>query len=233
MTTKDITTWSVSKGGIVKRKAGANFTFWNDCTPFEKEKIIEKFNISFIKSDGCWNWSRTKYEQGYGILHCCYFMIRAHRLSWIINNEMAIPAGKVVRHTCDNPSCVNPDHLILGTQAENMNDMVERGRSLKPIEYSHIDLTEDKILSILNFKGSITDCAKANNVNFKVAWSIRNGQTWSHIHPQIERLKYIKRTILSVDDIEFIKQSKLQKTQIAKMLSISTKTVRKIKNNER
>ena len=56
--------------------------------------------------------------------------IRAHALGWEIGNQSDWPAGKIARHTCDNPGCVNPAHIIPGTKAENTRDMLQRGRHI-------------------------------------------------------------------------------------------------------
>ena len=55
-----------------------------------------------------------------------------HRVVWEIHNAEPIPEGMVIRHTCDNPACCNPEHLVLGTQADNLRDCRERGRAVKP-----------------------------------------------------------------------------------------------------
>ncbi|HCA7769786.1 TPA: HNH endonuclease [Pseudomonas aeruginosa] len=81
-------------------------------------------------SDGsCWEWSGAKDGKGYGTINsgCGKSPQKAHRISY----EMAhgpIPDGLVVRHKCDNPGCVNPSHLEVGTQKDNSADMVDRGR---------------------------------------------------------------------------------------------------------
>lgn len=76
----------------------------------------------------CVEWTGRRTATGYGRLVRGGKHLYAHR--WTYQQEHGpIPAGMLVRHTCDNPPCVNPEHLVLGTQADNMRDMAERGRS--------------------------------------------------------------------------------------------------------
>jgi hypothetical protein len=90
-----------------------------------------RFWAKVNQGDGCWEW-QGKRIGGYGILLTgpagAQRRERAHRVSWEINRG-PIPSGAFVLHSCDNPPCVNPDHLHLGTNADNMAEMRERGRS--------------------------------------------------------------------------------------------------------
>lgn len=79
-----------------------------------------------VMPSGCWEWI-SESEARYPLVQIDGVRDRAHRFAWRRVNG-PIPDGMVVRHTCDNTICVNPDHLILGTQADNMRDMDERGR---------------------------------------------------------------------------------------------------------
>ena len=81
------------------------------------------------KTDTCWNWKGPK-SGGYGVLWIKEVPVRAHRYSYELHKEQ-IPAGILVCHRCDNPACVNPDHLFLGSQQDNMDDKVAKGRQCR------------------------------------------------------------------------------------------------------
>lgn len=76
---------------------------------------------------GCWIWPRKKDKNGRGRIWIGGKLTLAHRAVWEHFND-AVPVGKMLCHTCDNPSCVNPRHLYVGTHADNMRDMKERRR---------------------------------------------------------------------------------------------------------
>jgi len=77
--------------------------------------------------NGCWRWTGSRNKQGYGrgMRHGRYF--GAHRMAWELTHG-AIPPGACVLHRCDNPSCVNPAHLFLGSQRDNRLDCLSKGR---------------------------------------------------------------------------------------------------------
>lgn len=79
--------------------------------------------------DECWLWQGGRFRRrgGYGRFCLAKRRRRAHRVAWELTHG-AIPVGQVVRHSCDTPACVNPAHLLLGAQADNVSDRVERGR---------------------------------------------------------------------------------------------------------
>ena len=76
----------------------------------------------------CWEWQGGHITNGYGLMYFQGQRQLAHRISWQIHFG-AIPVGRCICHACDNPSCVRPDHLFVGTHKDNMNDMHRKGRA--------------------------------------------------------------------------------------------------------
>lgn len=86
-----------------------------------------RFWKSVTVGDGCWTWIGVKTPGGYGRLKHQGKQIAAHRVSWMIHNG-PVPDGMFVLHRCDNRPCVRPEHLFLGTKADNNIDMLDKGR---------------------------------------------------------------------------------------------------------
>lgn len=95
--------------------------------------LAERFNakVDFGHTDDCWNWMAFRNPSGYGMIRNGKRMALAHRVGWVLANG-EVPLGRQVLHHCDNRACVNPAHLYIGTNADNIRDKVERGRSRFP-----------------------------------------------------------------------------------------------------
>jgi hypothetical protein len=94
-----------------------------------EEEFVESFWAKVDKLDSkCWEWTGAKNKWGYGAVGKNYKILRAHRVAWELHHNAVVPNGLMVCHTCDNRLCCNPDHLWLGTAADNQQDMVKKGR---------------------------------------------------------------------------------------------------------
>jgi hypothetical protein len=92
-----------------------------------RKTIADRLSPIKVDRNGCWNWQASKNNKGYGQLRIEGRGVLAHRLSYIFHKG-EIPPGGCILHSCDNPACINPDHLRVGTKAHNTADMMAKGR---------------------------------------------------------------------------------------------------------
>ena len=139
-------------------------------------------------SDKCWEYQASTNIDGYGKFTLNCIDIAAHRFSW---QELhgKIPDGMCILHKCDNPPCVNPSHLYLGTPANNFADMVSRTYKPKILGLKgelnpSAKLTTDEVMSIkilLSYGVRLTAIARSYNRGIGTIFDIKHGRTWSHI----------------------------------------------------
>ena len=137
-----------------------------------------RFWAYVVKGPGCWKWTGSpRSATGYGSFNGT----GAHRYSYELHNG-PIPKGLVVRHLCHNPSCVNPDHLRIGTYKENAGDSVLACRHTHGVIHGNSKLTDDVAQAIYQDKRLRREIAATYNVSVSTVNDIKHRRTWKHIH---------------------------------------------------
>lgn len=152
-------------------------------TPWERLKAKRK-----IDRDRNWIWTGATTKpgpEGYGRITYAGKTVCTHILAWELTNG-PVPPGMKVLHTCDIPRCFNPAHLFLGTQADNMADMKQKGRERKArgTESPQSKLTDEQVLEIRRRRAngdSVVKLAVAFGVNPSNISHICTGRTWTHL----------------------------------------------------
>lgn len=141
------------------------------------------FEDSFMPepNSGCWLWMDGALKSGYGAFYYRGKSRRAHRVSYEMYCE-AIPFGMSVLHRCDVPLCVNPSHLFIGTQKDNIRDMDGKGRRVTSTRTgeanSFAKLTEADALAIRSEAGSIRSIARKYGVGSSTVFRVKHGISW-------------------------------------------------------
>lgn len=172
-------------------------------------KQIRSFwdKVNKMGADECWEWTGSRTPLGYGRIHSNQY---AHRVSWELHNG-SIPKGLYVLHECDNPPCVNLNHLWLGTQKQNIQDRDKKGRGffgseewktrriieewdkdrkdrfvLRGVQHPNAKLTEEAVKLIRDLHRDRPDVSYGTlSKEFKISvshvWNIINDVAWRHI----------------------------------------------------
>lgn len=161
-------------------------------TPYER--FCKNTLIPNDEND-CMLWTGTKLKNGYGHMGVNGKLMLAHRLSYLLHYGI-LPKNLHVLHKCDNPSCVRPDHLFLGTDKDNARDCINKGRDtcfkkgMKSVadnrgtKSKKSKLTEDKVIEIkirLRENQTVASIARLYLISPSIISGIKNGYRWKHV----------------------------------------------------
>lgn len=150
------------------------------------EKQISWFKQKYIQKskEECWDWNAYKTNKGYGQVKYSGVVIYAHRLAYYLANPN-FDQNLQVLHRCDNPSCVNPDHMFLGTNQDNMNDKIKKQRTANGLSIGGW-LSEEDVIKIRNLYSTGDYKQETLASIFKVDRSqiskIISGHRWRHLN---------------------------------------------------
>ena len=162
---------------------------------YKRKLLGDKFLKHVKKTSKCWEWigakvptkhKLNKFKSNYGHLRHNYKYIYAHRVSWMIHNG-PIPNGKCILHKCDNPICVNPSHLRLGTRSDNAQDRERKNRGNRGIgENSPVSKLTNKDIKFIrnNYiprKITAPMLAKKYKVSTHAIYMIVGNRSWKHL----------------------------------------------------
>lgn len=156
-----------------------------------KATLAERIDYYSIPepNSGCHLWLGLLAKNGYGIVSWGGSMY-AHRASWQAANGRPVPPGMLVCHRCDNRACVNPDHLWIGTYADNLGDMAAKGRAHKgsPLtrgeNHHRAILTTENVLAIrADQRSTHVALARTYGVTPDTIKRVRDGLIWKHLLP--------------------------------------------------
>ena len=150
------------------------------------EKAKARFWKRVVKSDGCWTYSGTLDQCGYGMFGLKAFtMYRAHRIGWILANEKVIPLGMKVCHHCDNPPCVRPDHLFIGTDHDNAMDCSKKGRWGPPRTFGEAHgkakLNDNMVRAIRLDSRTNKEIAATYQISDTAVRQVKSFKRWKHV----------------------------------------------------
>ena len=154
-----------------------------------KYTLRERFEAKYVPvtESGCWLWvgAVRKYKGGrfeYGVINDKFTLLSAHRLSYELHKGK-IPKGMSVLHTCDVSCCVNPDHLFVGTRADNIADMDRKKRRviLRGEQSTNAKVTSDQVRAIRTSPTISRILAVQYNCSSSLIRRIKRRVTWKHI----------------------------------------------------
>lgn len=147
-----------------------------DLTLFEKLAYYSQPNTE----TGCLEWNGAK-SHGYGAVWNGGKLVGAHKASWELHHKKSVPDGLFVCHTCDNPACILPAHLFIGSAKENSQDMVKKGRNRRGEKSPSAKLTAMQVLAIRSDFRAHRTIAPEYGVTHRCIGEIKTRALWAHI----------------------------------------------------
>lgn len=132
-------------------------------------------------ADACWAWRGGRFDNGYGAFRYDGRTLSAHRYVARLAYGAKAVTGAVIMHLCDNPACVNPTHLQIGTYRTNMQDASAKGRMARGERVNGAKLTEEAVRLIRSTKANTATLAKRYGVTDDTVRLVRKRRTWKHV----------------------------------------------------
>jgi predicted DNA-binding protein YlxM (UPF0122 family) len=203
---------------------------------FERTTLFDRFLASFEKGSDCWNWIGELDNYGYSTVRIGKTHIKGYRLSFELFNSITLPPKLCVCHSCDNRKCVNPDHLWLGSQKDNIRDAISKGRMTKYHKYNTQDILN--IISLYYKDGySTSELSDIYKIDQSYLGNIISGRNWKHLHTEISRSP-IRTTkvcnVLTTTEINNIIELRdtMTITQLAEKFNTSRTTIQRVSSEQ-
>lgn len=216
----------------------------NEIIPIKESAINNKefwFHVDILDESKCWRWTGILLSDGYGCFRIDRYSYRAHRIAYTIKHG-TIPEGKHILHACDNPPCVNPAHLFCGTNYDNVQDKMKKGR-WGGSTGQNVNVGEDhgqtkltntmvkEIRKVLSGGETLIKTAIKYNTTYAIIHGIKEGLTWKHLGGKIKTRRpgrYGKLLSASdINDIAMLFERGVSTDNIAKRLNVSVPTIYK------
>lgn len=146
----------------------------------------------------CWEWSGSTSKHGYGKFRLNGRTLLAHRVSYMTQKQVDLQAHQKVCHTCDNRRCVNPSHLFVGTQGDNVRDAASKSRlgkaNVKGVKNPQAIFSDNQVRAILRDVRKLREIAAEYGCAVSTISMIKNGKNWPHLFSEWQSHEATKRT---------------------------------------
>jgi hypothetical protein len=212
-------------------------------------EVLARFESSYIRTrqrKSCWVWTSTFYtprgKEPRAVFHARFrqgrrYRAHASRFAWVFYRG-PIPEGAQVLHRCDNPMCVNPNHLFLGTQLDNIRDMLAKGRNVKGTGVPQAKLTPEQVLAIRKDLRPHSVIARDYGMAQTVISRVIRGRNWRHLPgavqrpPQVVRGEQHRLARLTADVVRYIRSVSVSDAVLAERYRVHDSTIRRARSGE-